>query len=417
MNRKLLAVAILFALLSASFALPQPAHACEPTYHTVKARENLTQIARYYGVTVQAIVAANNLWNPNVIYVGQCLRIPLPCPSPEPVPTNCYKIHVVKRGEYLKKIAAKYGVSWKAIAQANGLKNPNFIYPGQRLKVPVKDCKPIPDPDPPTGKWQGEYWNNRSLAGAPHLTRKDKSVDFAWGSGGPGGGIYHDNFSARWTRTIERKGYHRFHIWADDGVRLWLDGQLLINQWHDTAPAHYWSETKYLHGKHHIRIEYYEHHGGAKIGFEIKPWQAPNGQPPPDPGPVDGDALWRGEYYPYRSWESCCPIIRFEPAISFDWGAGTPFAGYRVDDFNVRWTKDVHFEKGRYYFSVEVDDGVILTINGDLVINQWHDTNGASYTATYDIPKRGTYPVRVEYYEATGNAKIKISVTGPPSSW
>jgi len=109
--------------------------------------------------------------------------------------------------------------------------------------------------------------------------------------------------------------------------------------------------------------------------------------------------------------------VRYEPTIYFDWGSGAPFAGYREDDFNVRWTKNVFFEKGRYYFTIEVDDAVCFSINGDTVINEWYDTNGTSYTVYYDIPKRGTYPVKIEYYEATGNAKIKITVNGPPSSW
>lgn len=411
-TRTLLAL-VLVAILVTGAAVPAEASPCQPVYHTVKVGQNLTQIARLYGVTVQAIVKANNLWNPNVIYVGQRLLIPVPCPD-EPS-TECTKIHVVKRGEYLKVIAARYGTTVAVLVKLNGIRNPNLIYPGQRLKVPTK-CTPTPTP--PTGKWQGQYWNNRSLAGNPQLTRKDQAVNFVWGRGGPGGGIYHDNFSARWTRTVAFKaGYYRFHLWADDGVRMWLDGHLLIDKWHDTAPAHYWSESKYLSGKHKIRIEYYEHCGGAQIGFEIKPWEAPNGECTPDPEPPEGDSLWKGEYYPYRTWESCCPIVRYEPTIFFDWGTGSPFPGYRENDFNVRWTKNVFFEKGRYYFTIEVDDAVCFSINGETVINEWHDTNGTAYTVYYDIPKRGVYPVKIEYYEATGNAKIKFTVNGPPSTW
>jgi len=162
--------------------------------------------------------------------------------------------------------------------------------------------------------------------------------------------------------------------------------------------------------------------GGAQVGFEIKPGQVSDGQCSPGEcgtgtGSNQGDALWKGEYYPYRTWESCCPIVRYEPTIFFDWGTGSPFPGYRENDFNVRWTRNVFFEKGRYYFTIEVDDAVCFTINGDTVINEWHDTNGTAYTVYYDIPKAGTYPVKIEYYEATGNAKIKIMVSGPPSSW
>jgi LysM repeat protein len=411
MKGRLLSIVILIALLLSGFSFRAEAQTCQPVYHVVKPGQNLSQIARYYGVSVQDIVKANNLWNPNFIYTGQHLLIPKACSQPPPQ-NVCYKIHVVKRGEYLKLIARQYGTTWQAIANLNNLKNPNYIYAGQRLKVPTT-C-----PDGGSSKpWTGQYWNNRTLAGNPHFTRKDAAVDFNWGLGGPGGGVYHDSFSARWTRTQSFKaGYYRFHVWVDDGVRLWVDEQLLINQWHDTAPAHYQSAIKYMTaGNHTLRIEYYEHTGGAQIKFEIKPSSAPNGPPPNGPVPVP--SLWKGEYYPYRTWESCCPTVRYEPMIYFDWGAGSPFPGYRENDFNVRWTKKVYFEKGRYYFTIEVDDAVCLTIDGNTVMNEWHDTNGAAYTVYYDIPESGTYPVKVEYYEATGNAKIKITVNGPSNSW
>jgi LysM repeat protein len=416
MKMRLSLVAVLVLLLASAFVPAASADPCEAVYHVVKPGENLTQIARYYGVTVQSIVNANNLWNPNVIYVGQRLRIPVPCEPPPP--TGCTTTYVVKRGEYLKLIAARYGTTINAIVRLNNIKNPNLIYPGQRLKVPVPCPVPKPPTPTPSGPWKGQYWNNRTLAGNPHFTRKDAAVNFSWGLGGPGGGIYHDNFSARWTRTRAFKaGYYRFHVWVDDGVRLWVDEQLLIDQWHDTALAHYQSKIKYMSaGNHTLRIEYYEHTGGAQIKFQIIQSSAPNGEVPDGPTPQPS-AQWKGEYYPYRTWESCCPTVRYEPTIFFDWGTGSPFPGYRQDDFNVRWTKDVYFEAGRYYFTIEVDDAVCFTINGDTVINEWHDTNGAAYTVYYDIPKSGTYPVKIEYYEATGNAKIKFTVKGPPNSW
>ena len=78
MKVRLLSIVILFAVLLAGYSSPQEAEAsaCTPVYHVVRAGQNLTQIARYYGVSVQSIVNANNLWNPNLIYTGQTLYIP-----------------------------------------------------------------------------------------------------------------------------------------------------------------------------------------------------------------------------------------------------------------------------------------------------------------------------------------------------
>jgi LysM repeat protein len=423
MKKHVLVVIILLTLVWGGFSLPCETQAsCNPVYHVVKAGETLAQIAYYYGVSVSAISKANNLWNPDVIYTGQTLLIPMDCtPPPPPDDHGCTTTHVVKRGEYLKVIAAKYGTTWQAIAELNHLRNPNVIYSGQRLQIPSKCSTVKPDKDK---AWTGQYWNNPALAGSPSFTRKESAVDFSWGLGGPGDGVYHDYFSARWTRTRTfTAGYYRFNVWVDDGVRVWVDEQLLIDKWQDTALAYYQSDIKYMTaGNHSLRIEYYEHTGGAQIKFQIQASAAPKGtdakddKTPTNPI-VDHKAQWKGEYYPYRTWESCCPIVRYEPKIFFDWGKGSPFPGYREDDFNVRWTKSVYFEKGRYYFTVEVDDAINFTIDGNTVLGEWHDTNGAAYTVYYDIPKTGTYPVKIEYYEATGNAKIKITVSGPPNSW
>lgn len=106
-------------------------------WHIVKWGENLTQIARMYGVTVEEIMTANGLTNPNLIYAGQRLRIPS---------STTYITHIVQRGETLSSIAYRYGVSYWDIAALNGLTNPNLIYVGQVLLIPA--LGPVPTPTP-----------------------------------------------------------------------------------------------------------------------------------------------------------------------------------------------------------------------------------------------------------------------------
>lgn len=104
-----------------------------PGTHVVQPGENLFRIALRYGVTVEALAAANNIVNPWFIYVGQRLTIPGGGPAPNPPPG---RTHIVRPGETLNSIALQYGTTPQAIALANKLANPNLIFVGQTLLIP-----------------------------------------------------------------------------------------------------------------------------------------------------------------------------------------------------------------------------------------------------------------------------------------
>lgn len=120
------------------------------TTHTVQPGENLSRIALKYGTTVQAIVQANNITNPNLIFSGQVLIIPGAVITPTPLPAGTQTampspaappvvetVHVVQPGENLFRIALKYNLPTAYLASYNGITNPNVIYVGQRLRIPA----------------------------------------------------------------------------------------------------------------------------------------------------------------------------------------------------------------------------------------------------------------------------------------
>ena len=120
------------AVLILALALPASAHA-SGQIHIVRRGENLSQIAWRYGTTVGAIVYANRLPNPNLIYAGQRLYIPT---GGGIGPVGCGCLHIVRPGETLSQIAWRYGTSAWVLAWANGICNVNYIWAGQRLCVP-----------------------------------------------------------------------------------------------------------------------------------------------------------------------------------------------------------------------------------------------------------------------------------------
>ncbi len=138
----IITISLLLAVTSAAMA--QQADGA----HVVQLGDTLSGIARFYGVSAQAIADANRLFDPDRLYVGQRLIIPgVPEPAGETV-------HVVARGESLAGIAQRYGVEAWRLAAYNGILNPNLIYVGQKLRIPATGGArptPTPSPTPPAG--------------------------------------------------------------------------------------------------------------------------------------------------------------------------------------------------------------------------------------------------------------------------
>ncbi|MBC7461368.1 MAG: polysaccharide deacetylase family protein [Thermoleophilia bacterium] len=132
-----------------------------PAKYVVIAGDTLSRIAVKFGMTVQVLAAANHIADPNLIRVGQRLTIPgatgatppvsLPAPAPPPPPSAV--AYTVVAGDTLSKIAARHGTTVDAIAQLNGITDPNLISVGQRLAVTAGTASPV---SPSTGGTMGK---------------------------------------------------------------------------------------------------------------------------------------------------------------------------------------------------------------------------------------------------------------------
>lgn len=153
---------VLFALLAVLLAMgaaanPGPAQAATRAVQTgqpaapagtgcsyyVRYGDSLYGIALRYRTTYYQLALMNALSNPNWIYVGQRLNVPCGSSTFPPNDPGNYGLEIcnyyfVQRGDWLKLIAARFGIPWTAIAKVNGLSNPNWIYPGMRLAIPCR---------------------------------------------------------------------------------------------------------------------------------------------------------------------------------------------------------------------------------------------------------------------------------------
>lgn len=288
------------------------------------------------------------------------------------------------------------GRGWIAAAYASAVNIGNVPVVTAPSPPPSPSPTPTPNPGVTITDWRGEYWTNKNLAGPPALIRNDPAVNFDWDLESPDPAIPVDYFSARWTRRLFfAAGTYRFYTRTDDGVRLFIDGALLIDKWVIQSPTTYAADVYLSEGTHEIRMDYFEETGGA---VAILSWQR-----------VEYASNWQAEYYNNTDLRGNPALIRSEPAINYNWGAGSPAPGsVNSDNFAVRWTRQIYFETGDYTFRVRSDDGVRIWVDNDLVFDNWRDGDSGWLEARRSIPAGGRL-LRVEYYEHTGNAFIAFS--------
>lgn len=105
-----------------------PIQAPATSTYTVQSGDTLSSIASKFGTSYQTLASLNGISNPNLIYVGQALRV-----NGSASASSVY--YTVRTGDNLSAIASRYGTSYQSIAALNGLSNPNLIYAGQTLKI------------------------------------------------------------------------------------------------------------------------------------------------------------------------------------------------------------------------------------------------------------------------------------------
>lgn len=264
--------------------------------------------------------------------------------------------------------------------------------------TPTPTTRYVPSP----GQWSAEYYANPNFAGAPALVRNELSVDFDWGFGAPAPDLPVDNFSARFTRRIDLDvAVYRFHLFADDGARLWINDELIIDEWYASAPRELVADVPLSYaGLHDVRIEYASFSNVAVIRFW---WERVTGGPPPPPPYYS----WRGAYWPNVDLFGDPSLVREDPAINFDWGSGPPALGLPANNYSVRWDRLVDFEPANYRFYLTVNDGARLWVDGQIIIDEWRD--GDTREVTRDIAlSGGTHELRVEFYKRAGNGVIRV---------
>ncbi|MCY3658620.1 MAG: LysM peptidoglycan-binding domain-containing protein [Caldilineaceae bacterium] len=326
--------------------------------HVVRTGDTLYSIAARYGTTVDAIVALNGLSSGTYIYVGQVLRIPGGSTGPASGGAGCSATHVVQAGENLLAIALWYEVSMDAIVAANGIANANQIGIGQELCIPSGTSgvvqAPVPTPAP-SGPSQA---TTHTVAGGENLYR------IALRYGVPTGLLMAVNG-------------------ITDPTTLSI-GQVLVIPGTDTPVTQ----------------------PAPVQPAPVQPVPAQVAQPPAVTGV--GTNEYRASYWNNTDL-SGTPVLSQTVAAPLDlhWGSGSPGTGVAVDGFSAKFEGDFTFADGTYRFTVVVDDGMRLYIDDVLFKDAWLDQAASTYFADV-ILAQGTHRVRLEYYDRSQNAQISL---------
>jgi uncharacterized protein YraI len=267
--------------------------------------------------------------------------------------------------------------------------------------VPVVQAAPPPTPVPAAtfANWKSSYFANRNLSGNPVLTLDQPNIYFNWGNGSPADNVPSDNFSARFERTLNFSyGTYEISVAMDDGARVYIDDQLVIDDWNVNG-LRTRTAQQVLSGAKRVRVEYFEATGTAQLQFSINL--------------VSSSEAWQASYFNGKGFGSKPILTRGEPRsgsyqLDYDWGRGSPAPGVPVDLFSARWVGTFNFEGGDYRFHATTDDGVRVYIDGIRILDQWLNGYYANVTNVFRGLGPGNHEIVVEYYESYGDALVQV---------
>ncbi|HEX8221736.1 MAG TPA: PA14 domain-containing protein [Chloroflexia bacterium] len=283
--------------------------------------------------------------------------------------------------------------------------------------TPTNTATPTPAFDGVTRGLKGEYFSRVDLTSLK-FTAYDSEVNYNWGHASPDPSIPTDNFSIRWTGQVKTpagsSGTYTFYTMSDDGVRLWVNGQQVVNNWTNHGPTEN-SGTITLEGGqlYDIKLEYYEAGGTALIQLL---WQPPNGTkallPSSNLYPASAPAGTHGLKSDFFLGQNLSDLrlTRYDGAVDNDWGNSYPDSVLTVDNFSARWTGSIQTlpQGGTYTFYTVSDDGVRLWVDDQLIINDWTVHAATERSATIALQGGHTYNIKLEFFENVGGALVQM---------
>jgi hypothetical protein len=223
---------------------------------------------------------------------------------------------------------------------------------------------------------------------------------------------------------VPTSGTYQISTSSDDGVRLWLDGKRIINDWGDHSAKTNSERIKLSAGKKYpIKMEYYENRGLAVAKLMWKQGRdklqiIPQSQLTPL-SQADYDSMayndvesqgtgLTGQYFSGTKFNRN-KLTRLDPTVNFNWASGSPSKLLPADGFSVRWQGQIVVPRSdTYTFYTSSDDGVRLWVDHRQLINNWHDHAATTDRGSIRLAAGQRYDIKMEFYENRGLAVAQL---------
>lgn len=231
------------------------------------------------------------------------------------------------------------GIHWVEVKYKDGILS-------SRVNVDLQPYSEVEDPSVSDG-WVGEVFPSVNFTGNPVVlggktaSKKIDDLDFDWGSGSPSPLIDNDYYSTRFKKkvNITEPGYYVFNTWADDGVKVYVDGDRLIDSW-SYQSNHLRQAGAYLTaGEHMIMVDHHDKVLASKIKFKLEKGK---------------------DHY-----------TATKKSLSYNWGDLGPTVEVQPDQFTATIDQSQSLSSGDYFMQTMADDGVRVDFDNKRIIDRW----------------------------------------------
>ncbi len=289
------------------------------------------------------------------------------------------------------------------------------------------------------GGLTGDYFNNNNLTGYAFEEFNSQIAD-TWGSGLPDSRLTSSNFSINWTGQItmptDQSGNYVFKITTGGGVRLYVNNQLVINNWSGGASSYTGTFNASAGATYNIQLQYTNLPGSTGVTLSLAEPATPTTfvvvppsdfqHSPPEPNDNYNQVLYRvdltnpalagldpgtgltGQYFAGTNFNTYVTTLANQ-GVNFSWGDTSPAPSVPAGNFSARFTGEIVPSYSQAYtFKVTSDGGVRLWVNGVELINDWTSHPTTIDTATMALNAGESDNIRIEYQDGDGSAAFLL---------